>query len=130
MASDGEVQVTVQNSPEVDATTCSVNRHTVQLTYRPRLESLDFGAVPVGGSANRLILAMNRGVAPLVISSIRTDRPEFTVIPTSMTLQPGESRSISVTFRPASAGPVAATLILENNSDTPTVQIPMTGVGQ
>src|SRR5262249_53093647 len=71
---DGHVHAEVQNSPDVNVF-CTVNRHTVRLRYDGPADALDFGQVFLGVDRTINLLVRNLGSAPLVMSSVSSDRP-------------------------------------------------------
>jgi hypothetical protein len=49
----------------------------------------------------------------------------------SKTIKPGKTLSMKVTFKPTSKGSKSSTLrIASNDSDTPIIEIPLSGTGQ
>jgi len=127
LAADGAVDVTVRNSAAVEAT-CAVNRHTLHLSYRRRADLLDFGQVYPGFGTDRTVLIENRGSAPLVITSIATDRPEFSVASGPLSIPPGGSATLTITLTPAVAGPMSGSLRIGSNDPvSPSIDVPLSG---
>jgi subtilisin family serine protease len=128
-AVDGVVQVTVQNSPDVNLF-CATNLHTVRLHYPAASERVDFGVVYTGSRRTTALEVRNRGAEPLTITSIRSDRSDFTVGASSMDLLPGGWQTMSVSYQPQQAGSVTGTLTFQSNDpDTPTERVTLTGSG-
>ena len=129
LASDGVVDVQVQNSPDVSAG-CSTNRHTVVLRYSGPPDRLAFGSLFIGSSRALVVQVRNRGSAPLVISSITCDRPEFTPSVSSTTIPPRTTMLLTVTFHPTAAQSYAGTLRLASNDPIqPVALMPLSGIG-
>jgi Abnormal spindle-like microcephaly-assoc'd, ASPM-SPD-2-Hydin/PQQ enzyme repeat len=104
----------------------------------PRLElsggGWDFGDVPVGSSATRLLTLTNTGDSPMTITRSKppTGGP-FTVLDAldeGTTIPVGESRSIRVKFTPTTSGPASASWSLNVGDGAGARSIPMTGVGR
>ncbi|MGH9798149.1 MAG: choice-of-anchor D domain-containing protein, partial [Candidatus Polarisedimenticolia bacterium] len=129
VAVDGTVQVTVENSPEVNLF-CVSNLHTVRLHYPAASERVDFGVVYTGSRRNTALEVRNRGAEPLQITSIRSDRSDFTVGASALDLLPGGWQTLGVSYQPLQAGPVTGTLTFQSNDpDTPTARVTLTGSG-
>jgi len=129
LVQDGLIEFEVQNSTDVGAA-CSTNSHTVRLTYAGVLDQLDFDSVLIGSSRDLSITVENTGTDVLQISSVATDSAAFSPSTSSLTLAPGESRILTVSFNPTGPGDHPGTLtILSNDPDTPVFDVPLTGVG-
>ncbi len=127
LAADGLVEVEVQNSPEVDSF-CTVNRHTIRFLYEPPLGVLDFGSHFAGASADLSLIVENRGSDPLRVHSISSDLPEFSASPATLSVAPGYSRTVLLTFAPSSAGQFAGVLsVASDDPDTPLLSLDLTG---
>jgi len=64
--------------------------------------SLSFGAVLADSTKKDSVTVRNIGTAPLIISSVSSNDPELTVIPTSVTIAPSDSQKFYLTFSPLS----------------------------
>jgi hypothetical protein len=91
--------------------------------------SLDFGNVEVGTSKDLTLRISNTGSEALNISDISVSGTQFSVSINSRTLAPGTSFDNTVTFTPASPGPVSANLTLTSNAPSSPTIVPMTGSG-
>ena len=93
--------------------------------------SLTFSSVTVGTSSSQTVTVTNNGSADLVVSSVTLTGAGFSMSPLTfpLTITPGSSRAITVTFAPQSAGTVnGSATISSNGSATPTV-FSMQGTG-
>jgi mono/diheme cytochrome c family protein len=83
--------------------------------------SVDFGSVAVGAIEVRAITLQNTGAADLVVSSIGTSGPPFSVsAPGCATLAPAQSCTVNVRFAPGATGSVTGTLsVLHNAAGSP-----------
>ena len=96
--------------------------------------TLDFGDVPYGDSATAAFDVTNAGSRGLAVSTTNVtgaDAGDFTVSGGgSFVLDPGENRTLSVTFAPSSIGAHAASLGIESNdSDEATLPVGLAGFG-
>jgi len=92
--------------------------------------ALNFGSVFVGENAMRVLAIENPGVADLNISSITTTSVAYTLSETNMTIRPGQSRNLFVTFKPAAATTSNATLTLvSNDASEGTLNVALNGSG-
>lgn len=95
-------------------------------------QSLNFGNVATGESLSLKLTLRNTGNAPLNISSITSNDPQFTIslFTTTFTLPANGSVNVSVRFTPASAGAKAGTLSINSNDPLRSgADVPMTGTG-
>ncbi|MCB0303672.1 MAG: choice-of-anchor D domain-containing protein [Calditrichaeota bacterium] len=101
-----------------------------QITVAP--DSLDFGMVTVDSSAIRLVTISNPGSATLVIDTLFSDHPAFSIASgDTIFLEPDSSYSLAVTFAPPSVGPYQAQLTLQSNAaNQPLAIIPLSGSGE
>jgi hypothetical protein len=97
--------------------------------------TVDFGAVRVGGSAERAMegIIRNAGDSVLTITAITlggTSASEFALTPiaTPLSIAPGESRSMTIRFSPTSVGAKAATVSFASNAKQP-VTLSLLGQG-
>ncbi|MFY9493009.1 MAG: choice-of-anchor D domain-containing protein [Minisyncoccia bacterium] len=92
--------------------------------------SVVFDTVGVGSSRTVDLTVSNPGSAPLVVYGIALggeDPSHFSLSRTNLSVDPGQSRFINVTFTPASVGPKSAVLVLANNTANPALSIPLSG---
>ena len=92
--------------------------------------SLSFDNTDVGTVAERTFPISNTGKAPLEVSRIGVEgTPEFRVSPTSATVAPGGSQTVTVTFAPLSSGQKTASLTIVHNAVGSPSTIPLNGYG-
>ena len=94
--------------------------------------SLNFGNVVTGNRVRRSLTVRNLGNAPLIISSVTSSNPQFTLgLPTnSFGLVPGGSTTLGVNFSPDSTGAKAGTLSFNSNDPNRSrVDVSLTGTG-
>ena len=93
-------------------------------------QSVHFDTVGVSSSRIIDVTVSNPGTAPLVVYGIALggdDPSHFSLSRTNLSVDPGQSRFINVTFRPASVGPKSAVLVLANNTANPALSIALNG---
>jgi Putative Ig domain/HYDIN/CFA65/VesB-like, Ig-like domain len=107
---------------------------TPAVTFSPT--SLTFAARDIGTtSAPQSIAITNTGTAGLFINSAATrgaNPLDFTQVSdgcSGLTLAPGTSCSVSITFSPTATGTRSATFILTDNAPTSPQTVPITGTG-
>ncbi len=125
---DGVVDAEVQNASVVDPI-CPVNSHRVRLSYRGPESPLEFGALFVGQCRSLGVEVANLGTAELHVGPLAA--PGFQVSPAAgFSLAPGQRQPVAVTWCPAAAGPVAATLAIHGDDpDEPELQVLLRGEG-
>ncbi|MGH9868475.1 MAG: choice-of-anchor D domain-containing protein [Candidatus Polarisedimenticolia bacterium] len=129
LVADGVVNVTVQNSGNVD-TFCAPNQHTIRLTYASRGDALEFGNLLLGLSRSLGLVVANRGTDILHVTSVSSDRPAFIPSIASFDLAPGDTRIVTVIFAPSVPGAVSGTLSIASDDPlTPVESVALSGSG-
>ncbi|HZD92616.1 MAG TPA: choice-of-anchor D domain-containing protein, partial [Candidatus Sulfotelmatobacter sp.] len=99
------------------------------LTVSP--QSLAFGSVLIGSSANQTVTLSNASSASITISQIATTGAAFSksgpAIP--LTFAPGQTASVTVTFAPTTAGSASGTLQISSNATNPSAVVSLSGTG-
>jgi subtilisin family serine protease len=108
---------------------------TLNVTGAPDISvsasELVFGSVFVGGSKSKNITITSQGTDNLVIDEIEIDGDGFTTTQLPFTLEPGQTKELTIVFSPATAGEVAGALTLvTNDPNESTVVIALTGEGK
>ena len=88
-----------------------------------------FPPTSVGCSSADSIIAKNNGSDTLVITSSYSPDENFTVLPSSATLAPGESCLVVMTFMPAASGSNATNVVFATNKQNSTPLLHVTGAG-
>ncbi|MFQ5719424.1 MAG: choice-of-anchor D domain-containing protein [Acidobacteriota bacterium] len=128
LLADGVVDVSVQNTPDVN-TFCSINRHTVRLSYRVAADRIDFGSLFIGLTGSHQLTINNVGTETLTVTA-SSDSPTMIASPAALGIAPLGTALLTVTFTPTAAGVVDGTLTLATNDpDRPSVVISMHGEG-
>ncbi|HUK26184.1 MAG TPA: choice-of-anchor D domain-containing protein [Terriglobales bacterium] len=96
--------------------------------------SLDFGNVAVGGSATKSVTLTNSSVsvgATITVSQVTTTGTGFSVSTSSLpvTLNPGDNLTISVAFKPKSAGDASGMLSISVDGQADPATVPLSGTG-
>jgi hypothetical protein len=92
--------------------------------------SVSFGNVAVGTSTAQLVSFTNSGSSNLVISSVTTSGAGLGASGGSgVTLAPGATVTVSVSFLPSVAGNITGTLSAVSNASNPDLQIALSGSG-
>lgn len=94
--------------------------------------SLDFGSVTTGSTATKTITLVSTGNQAVTIDALTASGSGFSLAPQTLpiVLQPGQQVSVSLTLDPVSTGSQTGDLsIHSNDSNTPSVQVPLTGRG-
>jgi len=76
---------------------------------------LDFGDVFIGYPGVKTLRVSNTGSDVLTVSDISPDLTEFSAVPSSFALSPGDFEDVAVTFSPTSTGAVAGVLTISND---------------
>ncbi|MCZ6677086.1 MAG: choice-of-anchor D domain-containing protein [Candidatus Poribacteria bacterium] len=84
---------------------------------------LDFGIVEITQSRNETLTITNPNAVELVISSIASSRSDFLAAPSTLTLAPGDSQTVTVTFQPSTEGNISGTLTITSNAGVETITL-------
>jgi Peptidase family C25/Propeptide_C25/HYDIN/CFA65/VesB-like, Ig-like domain len=118
------------NDPNAGSTTIPVNM--IISSSFPQISlsetSFDFGVVAVGESLTDTLTVSNVGNEILLISEIQTSLPEFTVSPSTTSIDPDESVEFYITFTPSSGISSSATMtIFSNDPINPEAEVSLLG---
>jgi len=94
--------------------------------------SFNFGEIELGQSKVLTANISNTGCNPLIITSagIKTDFALVSLLPSSTTIQPGETLPMSMTYSPTVFGNNSAVLQINSSDvDNPTIEIPLIAKG-
>ena len=95
--------------------------------------TVSFGTVAVGATGTGSVTLTSSGTAPLVLSAGTVSGTGFTISGVSfpLTLNPGQTATLTVSFAPTAAGAVSGAVTLTSNSSTGTsTTITLSGTGQ
>lgn len=89
---------------------------------------LDFGTIPVGSSASKVLTVANEGNAELEVSFGELPDPSFLIAPDTLSVPPGESQGVTLTYMPAEPGSASGTLpVATNAANSEEVQLQLAG---
>ncbi len=132
---DGGCLSLASNDPDSPATSLTVAASGIAPSA-PRIvvapQSLSFGSVTVGLSADQTFTVSNSGNATLTATVTRAagTSAEFTAAPASLSLAPAASALVTVTYAPSAPGSDSGSLaVASNNPATPTVAVALSGTG-
>ncbi len=93
------------------------------------ISSLDFGTVGTGTTHTKSFPLKNVGNGPLNLTAFNVQGDSsFHCASAAQVVDPGQVITVSVTFDPTADGTKAGTLAILNDSDTPEVDVALTGV--
>ena len=99
------------------------------LTVSP--QSLAFGSVLIGSSANQTVTLSNTSSIAVTISKVAATGTGFSqsglVLP--LTLAPGQTATLTATFAPQTAGAVTGSLQITSNASNPSAAVALSGSG-
>ena len=93
--------------------------------------SISFGNVNTGTTSAHSVAVTNTGFAALSVSNVSISGAGFNVsgVPAGLTLTPGQTANLSVTFAPASAGAVAGKVTIADAGSPDPLAIMLSGTG-
>ena len=77
--------------------------------------AVDFGTVEFAQTVQQTITVQNTGTAPLEITGIESDVPGLTFDDTMFRLEPGDSRTVTITFPSSTAGTFSGNITISSN---------------
>ena len=91
-------------------------------------DNLDFGMVYLGLSTVRQFEVVNQGTDLLTVTGMTTGSPEYSVSPTSFTVEPLASQLVDVSYAPSAVGDRSSILtIYSDDPDEPELVVPIVG---
>ena len=91
-------------------------------------ENLSLGEIEMGRDATTTFTITNTGTGPLNITDIQSDIAGITLSETQLTVPPGQSHSITVTFNPPASGPFTGTIdITSDDPENASISLTITG---
>ena len=93
--------------------------------------TLTFGNVTVGTTSTQKVVLTNTGQASLTVSAANLSGSAFSItgLVLPLTLAPGQSTSVNVSFAPTSAGNSSGSVSVVNNGPVSPVLVSLSGVG-
>ena len=90
---------------------------------------LNFRQAEVGRAMQQTLTVRNDGLAPLMVSEVRSDLLDIRVLQPSFAVEPGGSQTITVTFVPQAEGTISGVLeVLSNDPDQPKLSVTVAGM--
>lgn len=112
-----EVRATDATGQPLPAAAATLRLACLQARAAYQTTSLDFGRVPLGQQPVQQLQVSNVGTAPLRISGLGFEGIGFSSpTPLPLTIAPGQSQAIAVSFAPTERGNVSGTLSIDCNS--------------
>ena len=96
-------------------------------TFISSAQTINFGPVVRNGTASKPLVIKNNSVNGLIIDSLYTATPAYTVSPKSGVVKVGDSLVVNVSLSVNTFGIFSDTLYALNNSLTPIYKIPLSG---
>jgi len=111
------------------AASLTVNAATFLLSANPA--SLNFASVNVGSSKVLPVTISNSGNSSVSIGSVSLSGPGFSAsgVSSGLTLNPGQTATLNVTFAPAGAGSAAGNVTVSSNATNSPASISLSGSG-
>jgi len=100
-----------------------------QLTFSPA--SYNFGNVNVGSGASQPISLTNSGTASVTVSNVTVSGPGFDAsgVSTGVSLSPGQTTTLNVSFTPASTGSVTGSVTIPSTAANSPAVLNLSGTG-
>ncbi|HTO93734.1 MAG TPA: choice-of-anchor D domain-containing protein, partial [Bacteroidota bacterium] len=113
--------------PGRDTVTVSGAGGTVGFVLNRR--TVDFGSVALGNTKSDSVTVTDTGTAALVITSVSSGNPRFTVSPTSATVSSLQSRTFRISFTPLTATPQSGIIVFSHNAQSHRDTVTVGGAG-
>ncbi len=129
----GEASATLEissNANETLETTVGLRGEGVVAVIDVQPSSLSFDPQEIGQSQTLSIEVTNDGLGDLDLTSVSIDEPSFELGAVPVSVAPGTTETIEVTFRPDRDGDILGELTMDNNSENePQVVVGLSGTG-
>lgn len=111
------------------STTSSGSSTFSGLTATP--SAISFGSVNTGTTSTQSVTLNNAGAAPLSVSKVSISGAGFNAsgVPTGLTIAPGQTATLSVTFAPSSTGSVAGNVSVAESTSPSPLAVSLSGTG-
>ncbi len=120
----GEQSVGALEFPFVNLTIEASQLPTISLIQ----ENLSLGEIEMGRGVTTTFTITNTGTGPLNITDIQSDIAGIALSETQLTVPPGQSQDITVTFNPPAPGPITGTIdIISNDPEKTSISLTITG---
>ena len=120
----GEQSVGTLEIPVLDLTIEAAQLPVISLVQ----ENLNLGEIEMGRDATTTFTITNTGTGPLNITDIQSDIAGITLSETQLTVPPGQSQDITVTFNPPASGPFTGTIdITSDDPENASISLTITG---
>jgi hypothetical protein len=93
------------------------NRVAPSLALPEEINLIDFGPVAQGASASVPLTLTNQGTAPLTVTGVSSDKPQFTATPSQARILPGKTSTLTLTYTASTTE--KETSLLHIKSDDP-----------
>ena len=91
-------------------------------------ENLSLGEIEMGRGITTTFTITNTGTGPLNITDIQSDIVGIALSETQLTVPPGQSQDITITFNPPAPGPFTGTIdIISNDPEKASISLTITG---
>ena len=91
-------------------------------------ENLNLGEIEMGRDATTTFTITNSGTGPLTITDIQSDLAGIALSETQLTVPPGQSQNITITFNPTASGPFTGTIdIISDAPEKASISLTITG---
>ena len=91
-------------------------------------ENLNLGEIEMGKDATTTFTITNTGTGPLNITDIQSNIAGITLSETQVTVPPGQSQDITVTFSPPAEGPITGAIdVFSNDPEKASISLSITG---
>ncbi|HID93250.1 MAG TPA: choice-of-anchor D domain-containing protein, partial [bacterium (Candidatus Stahlbacteria)] len=120
------------NDPDKELDTVSVILYVKEPQIALSDSTHNYGYVVIGDSKDWSFHVMNLGNSDLIIDSVSSSNPSYSIISPTLpeTIPPSDTIAVMVRFTPSIVDTISATLsIVNNDPDEPTQSISLTGIG-
>ena len=91
-------------------------------------ENLSLGEIEVGQEVTTTFTITNSGTGPLTITDIQSDIAGIALSETQLTVPPGQSQDITVTFNPPAEGPITGSIdVFSDDPEKASISLTITG---
>ena len=91
-------------------------------------DNLSLGEIEVGKDVTRTFTITNSGTGPLTITDIQSNIAGIAFSEIQLTVPPGQSQNITVTFSPPAEGPITGTIdIISDDPEKASISLSITG---
>ena len=89
--------------------------------------SINYGDIPINVNTTKQLIIKNNGQSTLNISNIYSNKTDFVLDKTTLSIQPNNQETLTISYQPTTLGSISTNIIIEHNDPNKTSVVNLTG---